>query len=292
MSDSFALGRFRADGGSSGPTVGIKLRRFARKRLILLAQVGIIVALLLLWEAGAGNPRQGAVIDEFFIGRPSLIGQALLGWWRDGTIFRNSWITIQEGLAGFAIGSILAIVCGLALGVTSFGRTVLAPLVFSTYSLPRVGFAPLFILWFGLGMASKIALVVVLVFYLTFFNTYQGAREVDSDLIAVCRMMKASRWQILFKVIVPSAMVWIAVGLKVAVPYAFVGAVVGEIIAGDVGLGGLITRAVNQFDPNRLMAAVLLTTALSISLNAVVGRGTGYLLHWQEIGGARGQTRT
>src|SRR5262249_39679794 len=159
--------------------------------------------------------------DEFFLGRPSLILQAIVGWWRDGTIFRNSWITIQEGLAGFAIGSLLAIVLGFAFGVTNFGRTVMAPLVFSTYALPRVGLAPLFILWFGLGMASKIALVVVLVFYLTFFNTFQGAREVDADLIAVCRMMKASWWQILMKVTVPSAMVWVAVGLKVSVPYAF-----------------------------------------------------------------------
>ena len=106
----------------------------------------------------------------------------------------------------------------------------------------------------------------------------------DDQLIAVCRIMKASRWQILSKVILPSAMAWIAVGLKIAVPYAFIGAVVGEILAGDLGLGALITRAVNTFDPNRLMAAVLLTAVLAIVLNAAVGRGTGYLLHWQEAG--------
>lgn len=269
-----------------------RFRALVRTRLVLVAQVGIMLMLLLLWELGAGDPRKGAFIDEFFIGRPSSILQALIAWWRDGTMYRNVWITVQEGLVGFAIGSILAIVLGFAMGVTSFGRNVLAPLVFSTYALPRVGFAPLFILWFGLGMASKIALVVVLVFYLTFFNTFQGAREVDADLIAVCRLMRASSWQILLKVTVPSAMVWVALGLKVSVPYAFVGAVIGEIIAGDVGLGGLITRAVNQFNPNGLMAAVLLTTCLAITLNAVVSRVTGYLLQWQDVGGARGRAQT
>ena len=158
------------------------------------------------------------------------------------------------------------------------------PLMVALNAMPRVVLAPLFILWFGLGLESKVALVVVLVFFLTFFNTYQGAREVDEELIAVCRLMRASRWQILLKVIVPSAMVWTAVGLKVSVPYAFVGAVVGEILAGNLGLGALITRAVNQFDANRLMAAVVLTTVLAIILNTVVARATGYFLHWQSAG--------
>ena len=291
MSQSIALGPVRSR-STSRQRLKFRLHRFVRQRLVLLAQLAIVAGVLLLWELGAGDPRRGAFIDEFFMGRPSLILQGIARWWLDGTIVRNAWVTIQEGLIGFAIGSILGIVLGFAFGVTDFGRRVLSPLVFSTYAVPRVGLAPLFILWFGLGMESKIALVVVLVFYLTFFNTYQGAREVDGDLMAVCRMMKASRWQILMKVTLPSAMTWVAVGLKVAVPYAFVGAVVGEILAGDVGLGALITRAVNQFNPNLLMAAIFLTTFLSILLNAVVGRVTGYLLHWQEVGGTRGGART
>jgi NitT/TauT family transport system permease protein len=258
------------------------LHRFVRRRSAVAVQFAIVAGVLLVWEAAAGNPRKGALVDEFFFGRPSLILATTVAWWADGTIARNASLTIQEGVIGFAIGSLSGIVLGLALGVTRVGRAIFAPLVFSTYALPRVGFAPLFILWFGLGIGSKIALVVVLVFYLTFFNTYQGAREVDKDLVAVCRMMKASPWQILLKVTLPSAMVWIAVGLKVSVPYAFVGAVVGEILAGNLGLGALITRAVNQFDANRLMAAVFLTALLAIVLNGLVGRTTGYLLQWQE----------
>ncbi len=257
---------------------------FERRGPALLAQVAILVGLLAVWELAAGDPRQGRVIDEFFFGRPTLIVSTLINWWSDGTIVRNASVTIQEGLIGFAIGSVSGIALGLALGVTGIGRSILAPIVFSTYALPRVGFAPLFILWFGLGIGSKIALVVILVFYLTFFNTYQGAREVDHELIAVCRMMQASRRQILAKITLPSAMMWIALGMKVSVPYAFVGAVVGEILAGNLGLGALITRAVNQFDANRLMAAVLLTAALAVALNVLVGRTTGYLLHWQETG--------
>jgi NitT/TauT family transport system permease protein len=260
------------------------MNRSPPRLVVLLAQVGIVGGLLVLWEVIAGDPRKGALVDEFFLGKPSLILASLATWWADGTITRNAWLTIQEGLIGFVIGSASGIALGFILGVTNVGRSVLSPLVFSTYALPRIGFAPLFILWFGLGLESKVALVVVLVFFLTFFNTYQGAREVDEELIAVCRLMRASRWQILLKVIVPSAMVWTAVGLKVSVPYAFVGAVVGEILAGNLGLGALITRAVNQFDANRLMAAVVLTTVLAIILNTVVARATGYFLHWQSAG--------
>jgi NitT/TauT family transport system permease protein len=283
MSQSIVLGQGGwSDTGRGREPRSARLRRFGRHRLNAVAQLGIVVAFFALWEAVAGDPARGALIDEFFVGRPSLILSAIGVWWSDGTIARNASLTIQEALIGFAIGTVAGIVLGFALGVTRAGRTILAPLVFSTYALPRIGFAPLFILWFGLGVGSKVALVVVLVFFLTFFNTYQGVQEVDDQLIAVCRIMKASRWQILSKVVLPSAMAWIAVGLKIAVPYAFIGAVVGEILAGDLGLGALIARAVNTFDPNRLMAAVLLTTVLAIVLNAVVGRATGYLLHWQQ----------
>jgi NitT/TauT family transport system permease protein len=282
MSQSILIGQVAwGDGGRGREPRAARLRRFARARLNLVAQLALVVAFFGVWEAVAGDPAKGALVDEFFVGRPSLILSAIGVWWADGTIARNASLTIQEALIGFAIGTIAGIVIGFCLGVTRVGRTVLAPLVFSTYALPRIGFAPLFILWFGLGVGSKIALVVVLVFFLTFFNTYQGVQEVDEQLVAVCRIMKASRWQILSKVVLPSSMAWIAVGLKVAVPYAFIGAVVGEILAGDLGLGALIARAVNTFDPNRLMAAVLLTTLLAIVLNAAVGRATGYLLHWQ-----------
>lgn len=275
--------RTATDGaGRSGPPA--RRRALGGQRLMLLGQLAIVATLLLVWEVSAGDPRRGAAVDEFYLGKPSRILSIVAGWAGDGTLARNASVTVQEGLIGFAIGSLLGIALGFAIGVTGFGRSVLGPLVFSTYALPRLGFAPLFILWFGLGMESKIALVVVLVFYLTFFNAYEGAREVDGELMTVCRMMRASRWQILAKVTVPSAMVWAAVGLKVSVPYAFVGAVVGEILAGDIGLGSLITRAVNTFDPNRLMAAVLLTTVLAILLNAVVGWCTRRLLHWQQAG--------
>jgi NitT/TauT family transport system permease protein len=286
MSQAVALRGAASSGSRRRPS---RLSPAAQRRLLVLAQAAIIAVLLLLWELTAGDPRKGALVDEFFIGRPSRILSAIGGWWNDGTLVRQSTITIQEGLIGFAIGSLSGIVLGFAVGVSGVGRAVLGPLVYTAYAMPRIGFAPLFILWFGLGMESKIALVVTLVFFLTFFNTYEGAREVDPELMTVCRMMKASRWQMLMKVTVPSAMVWAATGLKVSVPYAFVGAVVGEILAGNLGLGGLITRAVNTFDPNRLMAAVFLTTFMAIILNTIVGRLTGYLLRWQEAGGSGGR---
>jgi sulfonate transport system permease protein len=276
-------------GGSPRRRPSLRWRQVAHPRAtVALAQFVIVGAFLLVWQAGAGDGRRGALLDELFVGRPSLIWQQTVTWLFDGTLASNAWVTIQEALIGFAFGAFAGISAGLILGATSVGRVLIAPLVFVAYSVPRLALAPLFVLWFGIGMESKIALITVIVFFYVFFNAYEGARQVDEDLTAVCRIMKASRWQILLKVTVPSAMVWVALGLKVSVPYAFVGAVVGEILAGDLGLGALITRAVNTFDPNRLMAAVFVTTFLAIVLNAVIGRLSGFFLRWQEAGSMRG----
>jgi NitT/TauT family transport system permease protein len=219
----------------------------------------------------------------FYTGKPSLMWQVTLSWIANGTLLRNVQVTLQEALTGFVLGSVGGMLLGLILGSSGVAREIFAPLVFATYAVPRLGLTPLFILWFGLGIGSKIALVTILVFYLTFFNTYQGAREVDRDLLASIRLMRASRWQIIQKVTLPSAAVWVAVGLKVSVPYAFVGAIVGEILAGNLGLGALISKAANQLDPNALFAATLITAALAIILNALVGRGVQRLLSWREV---------
>ena len=286
---------------SAGPTASppasgrqIVRRRFQLRPsrhdvLIRMAQVLVIVGILVFWQLLSGNPTRGTgVIDEFFFGKPSKIWNALVLWSQDGTIVRAAWVTLQETLIGFILGSVLGMVVGFGLGVTRTVSAIFSPVVYALYSVPRLALVPMFILWFGLGISSKIALVTLLVFFLTFFNTYAGAREVDQELISVSRLMRASRWQIVQKVIFPSAMVWVALGLQISVPYAFVGAIVGEIIAGNEGLGQLITRSSNEFDPNGMFAAIAVAVVLSILLNAIVGLGTRYMLRWQTSSGNGG----
>jgi len=249
---------------------------------VTLAQLAIVGGFLLLWQEAAGEPRQGAVLDELFVGKPSLIWQQTMTWSLDGTLSSNAWVTLQEAVVGFAFGSGSGILIGLIFGATHIGRTIFAPLVFVAYSVPRLALAPLFILWFGIGMESKIALVTVIVFFYVFFNAYEGAKQVDDALTAVCRMMKASPLQILLKVTLPSAMMWVAVGLKVSLPHAFGGAIVGEIIAGRMGLGVLMSRSSHALDANGLFSAAVTTAVFVVVLNALVARAFGFALHWRQ----------
>jgi sulfonate transport system permease protein len=250
----------------------------------LAGQVVVIALALVVWQAAAGDPARGAPLDEVFVGRPSLIVQQTLAWSADGTLLTNALATIQEAVIGFVLGSLLGILAGLAFGMTVFGRNVLAPLVYLAYSVPRLALAPLFILWFGIGMESKIALVTLIVFFYVFFNAYEGARQVDAELTAVCRMMNASPWQVASKVIFPSALMWVAVGLKVSLPHAFGGAIVGEILAGRTGLGVLMSRSSHALDANGLFSAALTAALLAIVLNAAVARGIGVGLQWRQTG--------
>jgi NitT/TauT family transport system permease protein len=266
----------------------IRRTSLSRDQVVTTAtQLALVGGFLAFWELGAGHPQQGyGLFEQAFFGKPSQILQTLVMWLSNGVLVSNSWVTLQEALIGFVLGGAAGITLGFALAVSTFGARVLAPIIYALYSVPRLALAPMFIIWFGLGMEPKIALVAVLVFFLTFFNTYSGATEVDKELIAMCRIMKASRWQIVWKVRLPSALVWVALGLRVSIPFAFIGALVGEIYSGNLGLGSLFTIASNNFDSAGEFAAILSATILTVLLNAMVGLGTNYLLRWREIGAA------
>lgn len=277
-----------ASAGLQGQALAKRFTRLAHGRGVLLVQLLILGSVFTIWELGAGNPRDGALFDDFFTGRPSGIWKTLVSWASSGVMLRNVSVTLEEALIGFAAGSIAAMSAGFALSATRFGADVFNPIIFGLYSLPRVALAPLFILWFGLGMEPKIALVVLFVFFPIFFNTYQGAREVDDELIFICRLMRASRWQVFRNVILPSALVWVALGLKVSVPYAFVAAVIAELISGDLGIGALISKGVYTFNTNSIFAAVFMSAALAITLEAVIGKFVGHLSRWRQTSGGTG----
>ena len=252
---------------------------------LFIVQFVIIAAFILAWQLLSGNTNRGqGVINEFYIGKPSTMISQVYSWVVTGTLFTNAWVTLQEALLGFFVGTVTAVVLGLLLAVTATGRAVFAPIVIGLYAVPRLGLAPVFLLLFGLGSGSKIALATVVVFFYTFFATYQGAREVDRELIDICRLMKGSRWQIIWRVTLPSTVSWIGLGMKISVPAAFVAALVGEILASNVGLGALMTRAANTFNPSGLLAAALVATIMALLLHAIVARGVDYLLRWQNAG--------
>jgi NitT/TauT family transport system permease protein len=228
-------------------------------------QLGFGLVLLLIWQIASGW-----LIDPFFISSPSAVIAKLWSWFRDGSIFIHIWATVYATLLGFAIGAVSGVVGGVLLGVSPFFSRLLSPYIWAFNALPKVALAPLLILWFGLGIQSKVALSAVLVVFLVFVNTFSGVREVDKDLIDGVRLMKATRRQLLAKVILPSASSWIFVGLKTALPYALIGVIIGEMIASNKGLGYLVQRAGSEFDTAGAFAALAVIALIAVILNEFV----------------------
>jgi NitT/TauT family transport system permease protein len=245
-----------------------------RARLVTTLRIAILVLFLGGWELAARTH----AIDPFFFAMPSAIAAQLWTWITEGTSQGPLWgevaVTLEETVLGFVIGAVLGIVCGIVLG-----RDKLLADVFSIYikvanSIPRIVLGSIFVIALGLGMQSKVALAVVMVFFVVFANAFQGVREADRALIANAKILGASGWQVTTAVIVPAAMSWILASLHVSFGFALVGAVVGEFLGSRHGLGLLISTEQGLFSPAGVFAAMIVL--------AVVALGADYLLTWAE----------
>jgi NitT/TauT family transport system permease protein len=237
------------------------------------------------WEGLAGNPKtEWALVDKFWTSQPSDIYIRLSEWISRGTLWLHLLITLQEMVIGLVIGSVVGIALGFLLGRNLALARLLDPFIMAIYSIPKLALAPLFILWFGVGLEPKIVLVSTACFFLLFLNTYSGVRDVDRELVDIIRLMGASQRDLLFKVVLPSASPWILTGLKAAVPYSLIGAVVGEIMASNRGLGYLLIHAQGQYDTAGVFAAIIVLMVMGLLLNEVVNRSENYLLRWKSAG--------
>jgi NitT/TauT family transport system permease protein len=246
---------------------------------MLACQTVLGVVVLLLWQGASGR-----LIDDFFISNPVEVGLRLYDWIADGSLVIHIWATVYETFLGFLVGAIGGVILGIWLGVSPFTSRLLNPYLNALNALPKVALAPLFVLWFGLGVESKIALAAVLVLFLVFLNTYAGVREVDQDLIDGARLMRASRVQVIAKVIIPSAMSWVFAGLKISVPYALIGAVLGEMIAANRGLGYLVQYSGSQFDTAGVFAVLIVIALLAVALNFLVELVQHRMQQWRIVG--------
>jgi NitT/TauT family transport system permease protein len=246
---------------------------------MVVCQIALGTALLLIWQGASGR-----LVDSFFISNPIDVARRLFGWIADGSLFLHIWATVYATIMGFVVGSLGGVVLGVWLGISPFTSRLLNPYLSALNALPKVALAPLFVLWFGLGIESKIALAAVLVLFLVFLNTYAGVREVDQDLIDGARLMKATRAQVVTKVIVPSAMSWMFAGLKISVPYALIGAVLGEMIAANRGLGYLVQFSGSQFDSAGVFAVLIVIALLAVALNFLVEIVQHRMQQWRIVG--------
>ena len=250
-------------------------------------QLAVFAALILLWHVFT---KPGLIPNfyfeqdnraAFFFGEPAKVFWVIVDWFTSFEIFEHLWVTLLETLLGFLIGAVSGLLIGLWLALSNTASAVMEPYIKGFNSMPRVVLAPIFAVWFGLGIWSKVALGVTLVFFVVFFNVYQGVREVSPNLIASARMLGASRRQLLRSIYLPSAMSWVFASLHNAVGLAFVGAVVGEYLGSSRGVGYLILQAEGTFDINTVFAGILVLTAFALILDAAVGLIERRLMVWQ-----------
>ena len=246
---------------------------------VLAWRSAIVIIGLGLWEFSSGR-----LIKPFWISSPSEIWSRLDEWIATGQLWLHVEVTLTETVLGFAFGAVSGVLVGLALGLNRRLAAVLDPFIVAFYSLPKIALAPLFILWFGVGLTSKVVLATFVVFFLVFYNTYAGVLAVEAELVDVLRLMGARRGQIIRKVILPSALIWIFTGMKSSVPYALIGAVVGEMMASNKGLGYLIEAAAGQYDTAGVFAALFVLMIIATGLHELLKQSERVMLRWREEG--------
>ncbi|MDQ2928667.1 MAG: ABC transporter permease [Pseudomonadota bacterium] len=257
-----------------------------------LWQLGLLALLVVLWYVATqpglirplffDNDQQAA----FFFGEPLKVADRIWHWfWVDADIYQHLLVTLVETLLAFVIGSLLGLGCGLWLALSPLVAAIADPYIKGLNAMPRIILAPIFAVWFGLGIAGKVALGVTLVFFIVFFNVYQGVKEVSPVVLANARMLGASQKQLLRHVYLPSATSWVFSSLHTSVGLAFVGAVVGEYLGSSRGVGYLILQAEGSFDIDTVMAGILVLTVFALALDAAVGRIEKRLMRWQPAAG-------
>jgi NitT/TauT family transport system permease protein len=260
-------------------------------RSLRLWQLLLLAGLFVVWHVSThpslippiyfDNPNKAA----FFFGQPLEVAGRIWVWFSSGSIYEHLGVTLLETALAFVIGTVSGLAMGLWLALSPTAAALLDPYIKAVNSMPRVILAPIFGVWFGLGIASKVALGVTLVFFIVFFNVYQGVREVSPTVLANARMLGASPKQLLRHVYLPSATSWVFSSLHTSVGLAFVGAVVGEYLGSASGVGYLIHQAEGVFDINTVMAGILVLTGFALALDAAVGRIERRLLKWQPRSG-------
>ena len=267
--------------GSSSTAVAARRGAQRRKRSILLGRVALFILVVGGWQLTTDF----GILDPFFFGSPSGIVLRLWDWIQHGTaygsLWEQIWVTLEESLLGFAAGVASGVVLGVLLGENQYLAEVIGPYIKIVNALPRIVLGSVLVMWLGLGMPSKVVLAAILVFFVVFFNAFQGVRSVDRNLVANSRILGASRLQIVWHVIFPSAMTWIIASLHVALGFSIIGAIVGEFLGAQRGLGLVIATAQNTFDANGVFGAMLIIGVVALSAEALMAILEKRLLSWQ-----------
>jgi len=240
-----------------------------RRNIVLAGRIILSVGFIVGWQIA------GPHLDKLIFSTPSDIGVRLWEWSSDGTLLRNLFVTAEEIILGYALGAGLGVALGLLMGSYPVVASIFDPILMAVYGVPKIAFGPLFIVWFGINLTPKVVITALVVFFFVFLSTYEGARNVDRDLLRVVKLMGANGWQERRLVIIPGAMPAIMLGLKLAIPEALVGAIVGELIVSSRGIGYLVQFSASQLDSAGVFAGLFILMVLALIFNSAVNYATG-----------------
>jgi len=243
----------------------------------LTARLAVVGGLLAAWQFLPGKGLR------FWMSAPLDIGMRLWTWLLDGSLWDHLGATVSAMASGYAIGVATGVALGLLFGFLPMVHRVLSPYITALYAMPKIALAPLFIIVFGIGIASKVALVAITVFFLVLNTTLDGVRNVDRDLIQALGVMGATRLEVIGKILLPAALPWIFTGMRISVRYAFTNTLLAELIASNRGIGYLIEYYSGIFDSTGTYAAILVLVIMSVGLTEA--------LTWVERAMARGRGR-
>lgn len=272
-----ALGRKNSVGSAAAL---IWMGKIGHQLLVLLPGI----ALLAFWQWASGR-----LIKELYISKPTAIVQRLFELFSTGEIYPHLWITGQELVFGYIFGVAGGVIGGYVLGRSPRLASVFEPYVMAFYGIPKIALAPLFIIWFGIGMWSKVALAAIMVFFLVFYNVFSGVRSVDRELVNLTMVMGANQRQLTYHVYLPSAAPFVMLGMRMAIPYSVIGVIVGEFTSSKQGLGLFINQASTMYDPAGVFAGIFILLSFVIVASYFAGRLERRMLRWQQVPAAQSQ---
>jgi NitT/TauT family transport system permease protein len=265
------------------PVARVQRRSFwdGRRGTVVL-QIAVGIAILAIWELLS----RAQILNPILIGTPTGIGQRIVEMLAGDavysrTIYDHLWTTLQVVMIGYVAGSAGGVVLAFGLGRSRYLARVFEPLTLAAASVPKIAVAPLFVIVLGIGITSKLAIVFIEVFFMVFFSALRGVVEVNEDYVHIARIMGASRWEVMRRIIVPAALPDIMHGLRMGVPFAMIGAILGEFISSNQGLGWLILYSSSSLDPNSLWAALAFLVVTTWLLGALLGAIESRVLAWQ-----------
>lgn len=244
---------------------------------ITLVRFVIVGGFLLLWQFASGR-----WIEPFLISSPSRIFTSLITGFQTGDLMQHTWVTFTEIAIGFPLGAITGIALGYWFGRSRVLAEIFEPIIIALNGIPRTALAPLFIVWLGIGIWSKVGVVFLLTFFLNFFNTYTGMRQMDQEYVDLARLMRVRGWKLTFRVILPAISPYMFTGIRTSIPFSVIGAIVGEFIAATEGIGYFIRLSAGIFRTADVFVGIIVLMFMVIIMDKIAGAVEKRVLRWQK----------